>query len=470
MSTRDERTRLTWRALVLFHAGAVALDATERWAHPSLAMTWLAAGALMAAVPERMLRLLVVPWLLASSVPLLLWAPELANHRNLTLYVNALLLVGWGGACWRARRPTGFDARAVDAVAPALRASVVVVYLFAGFHKLNADFLTQPEVSCAGWFVDKLAGQWLGVTPLMPGWLVVALASCVVAVELGLAIALSVRSEGALRRRALTVAFALHAALALAVFYDFSALMFALLWLFVPAPLLDGDPRLERRLAQALGLVLAAGAGAGGLLWLSGSAERFVHPLQGGALVLAVLHCAVPLWRRWRQRTFQPVSQALPRMPRGLWAAPALLALFAGSNYLGLRTAGTFSMFSNLRTEAGRSNHLLIPADHPLVLWDFQRDVVWVEALDERARARGEVAVGEGLPRVEWVKHLRRWQGSGLTGVKAVLREADGVQHAYDDLTEHAALGPQPSGPWASRLLDFRPVQPSAEAPNRCRW
>lgn len=53
------------------------------------------------------------------------------------------------------------------------------------------------------------------------------------------------------------------------------------------------------------------------------------------------------------------------------------LCCFGLMPYLGLRTAGTFSMFSNLRTEGPRSNHLLL-ATNPLKRWGYQEDVVWI--------------------------------------------------------------------------------------------
>jgi len=56
------------------------------------------------------------------------------------------------------------------------------------------------------------------------------------------------------------------------------------------------------------------------------------------------------------------------------------------TSYLGLRTAGNFSMFSNLRTEGPGSNHLLLGAN-PLKRGHYQEDAVHILAIDdERAR------------------------------------------------------------------------------------
>ena len=49
--------------------------------------------------------------------------------------------------------------------------------------------------------------------------------------------------------------------------------------------------------------------------------------------------------------------------------------LEGGLTYLGFRTAGNFTMFSNLRTEGTRSNYLLLARD-PLKIGGYQANVV----------------------------------------------------------------------------------------------
>jgi hypothetical protein len=462
-----------WSAFLFFHAGAVVLDATERWQRPHVALAMLGCAGVLLWAPGRLRRYTDVAWLVVSAAPLLVLAPDLANHRNLTLYVNAVLLGAWAVGSWRARGFLAFDDTLFSAAAPVLRASVCVVYFFAGFHKLNRDFLFEPAVSCAGWFAVHLGQPWLAPGAPPTGAWVTALAFLVVAWELGLAAALLMGApRGRARRVALWAAWLLHGLLALSGFYDFSALMFALLWTFVPAELLAGDDRLVDRARQGAAWVLAGGLGAGALLlFVPPALERLADLLQGAVLNAALLWCAVPLMQGWRSRPSGPPVPPSPSMPSPgpLWLAPALLAVFASSNYLGLRTAGTFSMFSNLRTERGQGNHLLVPADHPLVLGRFQHDVVWIEALEARASPPGPPLDGLGLPRVELDRHLERWRAQGLSPVRAIIRGEDGVRHALPDLT----LAPgftEPRHPWAMRLLDFRPVQPDPARPNACRW
>ena len=59
-----------------------------------------------------------------------------------------------------------------------------------------------------------------------------------------------------------------------------------------------------------------------------------------------------------------------------LAVVPLLVFLNGAAPHLGLQTTATWAMFSNLRTEGGRSNHFLIPATAQI--FGYQRDVVQI--------------------------------------------------------------------------------------------
>ena len=61
---------------------------------------------------------------------------------------------------------------------------------------------------------------------------------------------------------------------------------------------------------------------------------------------------------------------------------PLLVVLNGMSPYLGLRTVPTFSMFSNLRTEGGITNHLFMPAT-ALRVASYQEDLVTILAVED---------------------------------------------------------------------------------------
>ena len=60
---------------------------------------------------------------------------------------------------------------------------------------------------------------------------------------------------------------------------------------------------------------------------------------------------------------------------------PVLFVLVGMSPYFGLRSAGTFAMFSNLETEGNYSNHLFMPQD--LQIFDYQKQVCVIQTTAE---------------------------------------------------------------------------------------
>lgn len=71
--------------------------------------------------------------------------------------------------------------------------------------------------------------------------------------------------------------------------------------------------------------------------------------------------------------------------PKSMLGVSAILffVFFAMNPYLGLRTAGCLTMFSNLRTEGQTSNHLLF-RNNPLKLFNYQEDYIYIIDIDER--------------------------------------------------------------------------------------
>lgn len=143
------------------------------------------------------------------------------------------------------------------------------------------------------------------------------------------------------------------------------------------------------------------------------------------------------------------------------------LPLRGASVYLGLRTAGNFTMFSNLRTEAAESNQLLL-ARNPLKLWDYQEDAVRVIRIDDEQAAIGynyQPLQGNSLPVVEFRKLVYWWARAGRT--VPMTFEYGGVTYTTSDIVREPAW--RTTGrDWEMRLMDFRVIQGSG--PNRCRW
>jgi len=124
----------------------------------------------------------------------------------------------------------------------------------------------------------------------------------------------------------------------------------------------------------------------------------------------------------------------------------ALTVLWALNPYLGLRTTGSFTMFSNLRTESPSPNHVFMPSFR---LTDWQDDMVTLTSSNDdqlQAGARNKMA----LPLVALQRIAMDDPDLEVTGV------LHGRTVTWGDGEGQTALPPLPY--WQYKLLLFRPV------------
>jgi hypothetical protein len=500
----------------LMYMTALYLELGEKWTYPGFTLLTLGLIALLAW--RGITRASFLVFLAVTTAQfLLVQFPDVANHVNVAIYCNVLMAVAIGYSLARPERyPTDDDA--FELMRPLLQLSLILVYALAGFHKLNSDFF-DPAVSCVAELVGDLGrmtrssvvgiptklvllgGLLLLVSalisarslrrPIPPAVRAGVIGATLVAAVLAFALAREIPPGGILamagmvlvwelagglllalpRLQAAILAFswAMHATLALIGFVDFGAFALALLFAFVPAayrdalggrlrlPILNRSPH-RVHVYLALGVLAGISAGLGrrflGGLVFNLAALVFIWPLIAAAVS--------PPRAPWNG-----VRLTAARTPRWMFVFPALLLLHGLTSYLGLRTAGNFSMFSNLRTEGARSNHLLL-GGNPLKRWSYQEDVVRFVQIDDR---RGRIGYqyqpleGNSLPVVEFRKLIYAWTRAGLA--MPLTFEYRGQIHATTDITREPAWRTR-ARDWEMRLMDFRVIQP--EGPNACRW
>jgi hypothetical protein len=279
---------------------------------------------------------------------------------------------------------------------------------------------------------------------------------------------------------ALVLSLIVHAQLAMIRIVDFQSVAVALLATFVPADMwrawarqsMVGFGSLKLHRAQ---IYLLLNVVIGGTLMLLHNHTALSIPRQyvvtGILFNISILIVAWPFLTGLfsRSRTWHwhgtPVFHAAT--PRYLFIFPLCLLLFGMTSHLGLRTAGNFSMFSNLRTEGDLSNHLILRGN-PLKFFDYQDDLVTViEIDDELARIGHQYSPLEGrqIPMVEFRKLLLQWRLDGRPIPVTISYRGEVMR--FDDIA--TAPGWRVGGrDWEMRLLDFRIVQEGR--PNACRW
>ena len=500
---------------------ALFLELAEKWTYPVFTLATLLLAALFVWTGITRVTFLIF-LVVTTSHFLLVQFPDVANHVNVAIYCNVLMMAGMVYSLVRGREfPTDDDG--LELMRPLLQLSMILVYALAGFHKLNAGFF-DPAVSCVADLLGDLtrmvgsrvagvptrlvllAGILLLVHALLSAWSarrhlpqVVragALGATLLAAVLGFTLAplLSPAAMTAailgmalvvimweliggpllsvprLQAPVLAFSWTMHATLALIGFVDFGAFALALLFTFVPRPYRDllnarlrlpvvGRPVHRAHLYFALCILAGISAGLGrrliGGMLFNLAALVFIWPMVAAAMAPSPR----PVW------TGVPIAGRLT--PRWMFVFPVLLLLHGLTSYLGLRTAGNFSMFSNLRTEGARSNHLLL-GGNPLKVWGYQEDAVRLIRIDDRRARIGyqyQPLEGSLLPVVEFRKLIYAWTKAGAT--IPLTFEYRGTIHSTSDITRDPAWR-TPARDWEMRLMDFRVIQP--DGPNACRW
>ncbi len=392
--------------------------------------------------------------------------PRVANHWYITFLMVSAMLASAVSA-WNAG-PRFTVAGWFRRFAPGARWLLLICYAFAAWAKLNTDFM-DPEVSCASTLWRRIGAEWLHGLPQGAVFDQIAIWTTIV-VELAVPVALlSTRYRHLVFLLAVPFHYLISFTPVLRV-PDFASLLIASWFLFLPPAV---PARMSARLqelrevgrwltpgwaaagALALHLVVFAGLAASGQFipsdWFQTLRLNAFTFYGLGVFVLVVLSLRDPAGE------VEAMPDAL-RLRSRVHGALIAVALLSGlSPYLGLRGRANFSMFSNLRTEDHRPNHVLMPQ---LYLTDDQLDLVEIVSTDIR-QVRDETANGYRLAWWELRQYARRFPEAAITWRRN--GEERSVTRAADDAELSA---PMPL--WEPWLLAFRPVDPGGAS--ACQW
>lgn len=393
--------------------------------------------------------------------------PETANH----MVFEGLVCAAWCAAIGlfvlrRLRRGVPLrqalyrapgEAHPLERSRRPLALALLLVYWISVLHKLNYDFV-DPDTSCASYMYRRVAGA----LPFFPSGIWAE----------HLAIWGTLLAEGALpvlllwRRTwqlGLIAALSFHLMLGFDPtpgIYSFTGLLFALFILVLPDAFVGAAARrLEaaaQRFARPLRVARVSGLGAMASMLAYGATRSdrwafhaaFFFFLVWSAVVITGY--LVILFGMLPDNARSGARQAVA-VPVWLWALPCVVLLNGLNPYLGLRTQLSFSMFSNLRTEGGVSNHLFMP--RLLSLGGYQEDLVEILETDD-ADLLEYPQKQLLLPYFE----LRRLV-SGLDDISVTYLRG-GVRHTFHCVAgrcNDAELA-RPYSRLMGRLLYFRPV------------
>ncbi len=313
--------------------------------------------------------------------------PVLSNNQTMAFFMNASIVVVLGIEIIKNRRLHVDRTVAYERLRVVARALLAVMYFYGIFHKINTDFL-DPGVSCAVALYEPLARSF-GLDQNIVGQYGSIIATFVLE-----GIALVCLFWRRFFWVGLVLGLGFHYVIPLSGYswyMDFSSLVLALYMLSVPREVSAGFYSTVVGLLRKLPFP-AAGHGAAllliGLLVLvvvlvfqiAGhypvrsyrlmwhSSWLLLWAIVGGTMMVLITRAA--LLALPYNKTIRPLQ------PRWLLILPAILFVQSLSPYLGLKTESSIAMFSNLHTEGGLTNHLIL--NPPPYIADYQRDPVKV--------------------------------------------------------------------------------------------
>jgi hypothetical protein len=370
-------------------------------------------------------------------------APVFSNH---TMLLNFLLLAFLCAGAWHLLRGSSW-ARYFADVRPIGRMLLLIMYTFGIFHKINSGFL-DPLTSCAVALWQEMPPPlvWIDTVPMH--YLAIYGTFAVEGIIMLMLVVPRWRHWG------ICAGMAFHSLLALsgfAMYPVFTTLAIALHIMFVSP---DVALRITRSDPfQRLDSFLRRPAGVAFLLVALGLIATYAA--VGDYRMVAFVWLMVAAWPLAIVAFMGTGPSNADKSGPQLWSGPVLLNMIpilffinCASPYLGIKTAQSMNMFSNLRVEGGVNNHLLI--NKPLISPSYIEDVVYLaDAQGSQISDKGHVYyqflnVLETLPPETKVSFVRGDEVVSLAPVSEVLARDGEMLHST----------------WTRKFLHFLTVKP----------
>ena len=448
-----------WQTFIWLFTISFIYELGESWQNTGMTLFTMACCLFIMSSKEERVRAILFTMLAFLLFVLGFWFPVVANHVNLQLFTIIMVLL------FAAREFKGGSLKLIFAQ-QTFGLCLVATYFMSAVHKLNFDFF-DSQFGCTTWMYSK-ANNWLnlGIIESMPQWFFTISPYIYVGVLFSATIALLL--PGLYRAMGLITLFSLHSFLAFIGFADFSSICFSFYVLFIPKKIWNKSFK-GYRLWNFMPVEKWYSCWAFLMALFTALSFRFslferTH-YQGLFLLVGVFPLAYLFVRSLKDKKSKYFWKTQKSLLSGVkWKAlvPAvLIVVFALSPYMGLRSKGTFTMFSNLKVEGGSNNHILIPQ------WDlfpFLKNIVWIKRLD------GQQGPSYGLNEIDFrrqvmVDYEERWlkQKKPLS----VVIDYQGKEYIYKNVfVEDLWIQELP---WYIYFLDFRSIQVDQNNPNRCR-
>lgn len=383
--------------------------------------------------------------------------PDPWNHTVIVGVVGGAVTIWWLTTSARRREPVLDVSYFFKRTAPFLRTTFILAWYVAWFAKLNDGFI-DTDNACAVWILDQVP-----LLPIPDGLNGLLVAGTLV-IEFTIPTLLIFRRT---RPIAIALGFGFHLVSAAGGHTAFSGFAWSFYLLFLSENTLAriagtargylpraARSRVEEAFRSPLTLVALAVAWLLALGVVRVVPDDWVDPMRrwGAALPYAV-YAMVWAWLLFGHRrrfVLAPGFKGGLRIREAVFAgALLLLVVNAASPYVGLKTRYSMTMYSNLQTEPGRWNHLILPE---LRRFDWQNGLVRFVDVDDPSLAEKIEKYGQK----QLVLMDARRLASGYPDARIVY-ELDGVRHTASPLSADGILG-KPLSYGQRQLAGFRPV------------
>lgn len=336
---------------------------------------------------------------LAIFVGLFLFYPEfprLANHANLELLVcTFFVLLLMVKVTFKLELPKGLT------VTHAFRITLIAVYFTAGFHKLNSGFFS-VDGSCAT-FVKISNFKFLYSQNLIPQYYISRFAQVsTIIIEMIVPFGILFNQT---RKATIIILAIFHSYLNLCGFYNFSSFAAFLIAGSVINPEIKQLPEsFIKNFKYYLFFSVLCAVLTKFIWWLRVLPAKQL--VTYGAMIYTIG------WVLFFYGLIKMSSNNVGKY-KFSWLHPAIISviLFWGSQcYIGLSTASSLSMFSNLVTEKEHSNHYIINTKKTKI-WDFEEDYVTIISIPEECKlSKIRLVKNYGIPLIELKRSITLWK------------------------------------------------------------
>lgn len=310
--------------------------------------------------------------------------PNMSNHWLFTTFVNLTIIQALIFLIFKKKTLNINKGELLEMFAPVLRIELIIMYFFVVFLKLNSHFFI-PDVSCATALLHtQILPPFIELTPLM----FKLNAYFTIFIELLIPTLLIFKRT---RNWGLLIGLVFHCLLAYNTYNayaDYSSMVFALYFLFISPQFSANAVAIWRKFKTN---PFFAGHFSFPRLFMIAGALFLVFVCIHVLTKILVDYHEFNLYFFWtgfsiifiglfisymfKYKSNLDVENHYFKLPHLFFIIiPALVFLNGICPFLGLKTENSFSMFSNLRTEGGISNHYIMPVSFQI--FDYQKDLI----------------------------------------------------------------------------------------------